>query len=112
MVTKKIKPGHLRQHGEIRAALTQALRTHGGFMYYTELKAAAGNRNIQTTLRRMVDAGYVQYQRIAPRVGVYRWNDGVPVPLIPMPVKPQPLPPAPAATLTRWMPSSPYGAKK
>lgn len=112
MVTKKIKPGHLRQHGEIRAALTQALRTHGGSMFYTELKAAAGNRNIQTTLRRMVDAGYVQYQRIAPRVGVYRWNDGGVYPVW-VDTPPQRTPAAtPAPALTRWMPSSPYGAKK
>lgn len=114
MVVKAIKPGHLRQHGEIRALVTQALQKHGGFMFYTELKSAAHGRNIQTTLRRMVDAGYVEYQRIAPRVGVYRWNDGVVVPAPAKTTKPRPSVPTPHPVVNRthWMPSSPYGAKK
>lgn len=118
MATKKIKPGHLRQHGEIRDLLTRALRQHGGFMYYTELKAAANGRNIQSTLRRMVDAGYVQYERLAPRCGVYRWNDGIRVSAFQPATKPKAIKPAPTppkrppqvpALLTRWTPASPYG---
>lgn len=111
MATKKIKPGHLLQHGEIRDLLTRALRQHGGFMYYTELKAAANGRNIQSTLRRMVDAGYVQYERVAPRCGVYRWNDGVDVSVFQPATKrtPPKRPPQVPALLTRWTPASPYG---